>query len=113
MRSRVALVVLAAAAAFGGAYAVGRADRPSERVQARVPDAGRRAPVPQRVPVPAGTKLPSLRAAALAPAPAPQRPPARRPVGRAAPSPAPAPAPRPAPKPRPKPDSGIPFFDQE
>ena len=110
MRSRVALVVLVAAAVFGGSYAIGRADRPSERADAGAPVTGERAPTSRRVPVPAAARLPALRAKIATPAPAP-RPAPRRAVSQAAPAPAPGPTPRPSPNP--EPETGTPFFDEE
>ena len=111
MRFRVALLVLVAVAVFGGSYAIGRADRPSEREEADAPVTGERAPSPRRVPVPAAARLPSLRAKDPAPARAgaAPRPAPRRAVGRAAPAPSPAPRPRP----RPNPEPGTPFFNKE
>lgn len=113
MRLRAALTVLAAAAAFLGAYAVGEASQEPDRTDepASVP-AGDEAPAARPVPVPAAARLPELRDATSDPAP--RHAPA--PVRRAAPAPArPAPAPRPAPTPRPQPepDTGTPFFDAE
>ncbi len=114
MTARVAFVVLAAAAAFLGSYALGQGDKGSASGASRpaattAAPTGERAPVSRAVPVPATARLPELRDA---PAAAPRR--ARRVVRRRAPAVAAAPAAAPAaPKPAPKPDTGTPFFDAE
>ncbi len=116
MTARVAFVVLAAAAAFLGSYALGQGDKGSASGASRPAAAtaaptGERAPVSRAVPVPATARLPGLRDAPAAP----RR--ARRVVRRRAPAVAAAPAAAPvapaAPKPAPKPDTGTPFFDAE
>jgi len=119
MTARLALVALAAAAAFVGAYAFGQAEEGSATgaarpVAASAVSAGKKAPVSRAVPVPATARLPKLRdapAAARRTVGVTRR---RAPVVSAAPAASPAPAaPAPQPKPAPKPDTGTPFFDAE
>ena len=105
MRPRVALVVLVATAVFAGSYAVGRADRPSERADADAPVTGERAPTSRRVPLPAAARLPSLRRETAAPTSAASPPAPRRTIDQAAPPP--------APRASPSPEPGTPFFDEE
>ena len=110
MRARLALLALAAAAAFLGTYAVGQADGDSAPAKDD-PPVEAALPASKPVPVPATARLPGLRAARAGTAAPAVR--TRRPVAvsvprsvQAAPAPAPAPA-----APKPKPSPGTPFFN--
>jgi hypothetical protein len=121
-RSTVLIVLLLAASAFLGAYAVARAGNDSTPAAGKAPVAvsgSARASDPPGLR--SGGRLPALRArrkkvTAPVAAPAPSPPPARHAPARTTPAPAPAPAPvtpapAPAPKPAPKPSKGKKFYN--